>query len=63
MSLLSSVIVVNAIIFTYFGILRKDPISTGMLAIFFQKNPNHLCLLLKDFGGPINCIPIVMMMG
>jgi hypothetical protein len=31
------VILVNAIIFIVIGILREDPLSTGMLYVFFQK--------------------------
>jgi hypothetical protein len=32
-----SVLLVNAIIFIVIGILREDPLSTGMLDVFFSK--------------------------
>jgi hypothetical protein len=42
-----SVILVNAIIFIVIGILREDPLSTGMLDVFFQKSDN-VCHLLRE---------------
>jgi hypothetical protein len=39
MSLLVLYILVNAIIFTVISLLREDPLSAGILDIFFQKYP------------------------
>jgi hypothetical protein len=38
-----SVLLVNAMIFTVIGILREDPLSMGMLDVFFSKIP-IMCL-------------------
>jgi hypothetical protein len=39
---------VNAIIFIVIGILREDPLSTGMLDVFFSKILYHVPLLLRE---------------
>ena len=43
-----SITLFNAIIFTVIVILREDPLSTGMLDVFFRKNENHVSLLLRE---------------
>jgi hypothetical protein len=42
------VILVNAIIFVVIGILREDPLSTGMLDVFFLKISYYVSLLLRE---------------
>jgi hypothetical protein len=37
---------VNAIIFIVIGILREDPLSTGMLDVFFE-NTKIICAFTK----------------
>jgi hypothetical protein len=39
---------VNAIIFIVIGILGEDPLSTGMLDVFFLKISYHVSLLLRE---------------
>jgi hypothetical protein len=43
-----SVILVNAIIFSVIGILREDPLSMGILDVFFFKISDHLSLKLRE---------------
>jgi hypothetical protein len=38
-------ILINAIIFCVIGLLREDPLSTGILDVFFLKISNHVILL------------------
>jgi hypothetical protein len=42
------VILVNAITFIFIGILRENPLSTGMLDVFFLKILDHVSLLLRE---------------
>jgi hypothetical protein len=42
-----SVLLVNVIIFIVIGILREDPLSKGMLDVFFSKISYHVSLFLK----------------
>jgi hypothetical protein len=44
MSLLTSVILVNAIIFIIISLLREDPLSPGILNVFFSKISYHASL-------------------
>jgi hypothetical protein len=43
------VILVNAIIFSVIDILREDPLSPGILDMFFQKYPYHVSILVSEF--------------
>jgi hypothetical protein len=40
---------VNAIIFSDIGILREDPLSMGILDVFFLKISDHSSLKLREF--------------
>jgi hypothetical protein len=40
---------VNAIIFSVIGMLREDPLSPGILDMFFRKYLYHVSLLLSEF--------------
>jgi hypothetical protein len=44
-----SVLLVNAIIFIVIGILREDPLSTGILDVFFQKIPSCVSFTKREF--------------
>jgi hypothetical protein len=40
---------VNAIIFFVISLLREDPLSPGILDMFFQKYPYHVSILVSEF--------------
>jgi hypothetical protein len=44
-----SVILVNAIIFSVISLLREDPLSPGILDIFFFEISYHVSLLVSEF--------------
>jgi hypothetical protein len=44
------VLLVNALIFIVIGILREDPLSTGILDVFFLKISHHVSLLLRELS-------------
>jgi hypothetical protein len=44
-----SVILVNAIIFIVISLLREDPLSSGILDMFFLKIFDHSYLKLREF--------------
>jgi hypothetical protein len=44
-----SVILVDAILFIVISLLREDPLSTGILDMFFLKISDHSSLKLREF--------------
>jgi hypothetical protein len=46
---ISVILVNNAIIFIVIGILREDPLPTGMLDVFLQKIRSCVSFCLREF--------------
>jgi hypothetical protein len=42
-------LLVNAIIFSVISLLREDPLSPGILDMFFSKISDHSSLKLREF--------------
>ena len=40
-------ILVNAIIFILIGLLKEDPLTTGMFGMYFRKQTDHVSLFVQ----------------